>query len=134
MKHRILLAGIGGDSHSVGLTLLNQALTLNDYEVTFLGIQNPFTDIIEIASDYDAILISNMDGHAHYYLKEIPKSTITKNPLWYLGGNISINKLPNTKELFQSLGFDFVFPDFVDVSHLLKHLKKNLKKILRKHH
>ena len=73
MKHDkpfcILLAGIGADGHCVGLHLLRDALGESGYAVTFLGVRNEVQDVVARAGDYDAVMISVMDGHARHYLE-----------------------------------------------------------------
>src|SRR5215510_554964 len=88
--HTILLGGLGGDSHSVGLTILRQSLSANGYQVRYLGTQNTLTDFFQMASLANIVMISSMDGHARYYLREFPafkRDFKTNGTLWYLGGN-----------------------------------------------
>jgi len=67
--HTILLGGLGGDSHSVGLTILRQALSTNGYKVCYLGTQNCLQEFFELASLCNVVMISSMDGHSRYYLR-----------------------------------------------------------------
>ena len=68
-KLTILLGGIGGDSHSVGLSILRQALS-DRYQVFYLGTQNPLETFFEYAPLCNAVMISCMDGHAQRYLTQ----------------------------------------------------------------
>lgn len=68
---RLVLAGVGGDAHSVGLTILRRALERAGHSVDDLGTQNEVGDICEAARAADAVLVSNMDGHAAFYLEHL---------------------------------------------------------------
>ena len=67
--HTILLGGIGGDSHSVGLNILRQALLMDGYRVRYLGTQNRLEHFSQLAALSNVVMISSMDGHAGYYLR-----------------------------------------------------------------
>ncbi|HEX2642842.1 MAG TPA: methylaspartate mutase subunit E [Thermoanaerobaculia bacterium] len=128
--HRILLGGIGGDSHSVGLHILHQALTANGYRVEFLGIQNRVEDIVRRSAEFDVVMISNMDGHAAQYLEGFVRPAAPagrRGPLWYLGGNLTIGEADGWREHFERLGFDRVHVKFVDLATLLEHLAQDLR-------
>jgi methylaspartate mutase epsilon subunit len=125
----ILLGGIGGDSHSVGLTVLHQALMMSGYKVCYLGTQNSLKDFFELASLFNVVMISNMDGHVRYYLREFPemlREYKTQGPLWYLGGNLDIGDGEGYERHFMEMGFDRVFVKFVDINTVLKTLEKDL--------
>ncbi|MDP9122006.1 MAG: methylaspartate mutase subunit E, partial [Acidobacteriota bacterium] len=127
--HSILLGGIGGDSHSVGLHILLRALGANGYAVTFLGIQNEIDDLLRLAPGFNVVMISNMDGHAQHYLKDFAaKSLAAGRPrtLWYLGGNLTVGEAEGCREHFERLGFDRVYPKFVDLQTLLEALAEDL--------
>jgi len=127
--HRILLGGIGGDSHSVGLNILRQALTHNSFEVVFLGIQNKIDDFYQYADLVDAVLISNMDGHAFQYLTNFAEkyhAQRNRKTLWYLGGNLVIGDNLGAEKRFLEMGFHRVFVKFVDIGTVLEVLKKDL--------
>ena len=127
--HTILLGGIGGDSHSVGLTILRQALITHGYKVHYLGTQNRIDDFFEWASLCNVVMISSMDGHSHYYLRQFPKMIKEYNaygPLWYLGGNLHIGDGVGCEHEFIEMGFDRVFVKFVDVMTVLQTLDRDL--------
>jgi len=127
--HSILLGGLGGDSHSVGLTILRQALTQNGFRVFYLGIQNRLEEFFEFSSIANAILISNMDGHAKQYLREFPRLIEKYKPfesLWYLGGNLTIGDSVGYERQFIEMGFHRVFVKFIDVVSVIDYLKKDL--------
>ncbi|HVR95367.1 MAG TPA: methylaspartate mutase subunit E [Thermoanaerobaculia bacterium] len=126
--YSILLGGIGGDAHSVGLKILHQALTANGYRVHFLGTQNRVEEILRRAPEFDVVMISNMDGHAAHYLRDFrrPASDGRRGPLWYLGGNLTIDEGEGCGEHFEGLGFDRVYPKFVDLTTVLAALAQDL--------
>ena len=127
--HTIVLGGIGGDSHSVGLIVLNRALTAQGYQVHFLGIQNRIEDFFSWASDCDLVMISNMDGHARHYLRDFPSLLQRHNghrPLWYLGGNLQVGDSRGSEREFLGMGFDRVFAEFTDVQTVVKIVKGDL--------
>jgi methylaspartate mutase epsilon subunit len=122
----ILLAGIGGDSHSVGLILLRQAIQLSGYNVKYLGTQNDIQDVVANATGNDAVLISCMDGHAHHYLRDFPKLKRMDDAIWYLGGNPSVLAPDRATRLFLGMGFSRVFLQFVDVASVIAALEEDL--------
>src|SRR5262249_12094292 len=91
--HTIVLGGVGGDAHSGGLTILRQALQGSGYRVRYLGTQTRLEDYFQMATLADAVMISSMDGHGRYYLREFPELMRQYNAggaRWYLGGNLHI--------------------------------------------
>ena len=128
-QHSILLGSIGGDSHSVGLTILRQSLVMNGYQVQYLGIQNTLEDFFQNCIMYNVVMISNMDGHAHHYLSTFPelrKQYRSENCLWYLGGNLDIGDGVGCEMHFRAMGFHRVFVKFVDIAAVLAMLEKDL--------
>jgi methylaspartate mutase epsilon subunit len=128
-RYTVLLGGIGGDSHSVGLTILRQALTSNGYRVNYLGTQNQLQDFLRLAGLCNVVMISSMDGHARYYLREFPhliSQFRSESTLWYLGGNLHIGDGLNCEAEFREMGFDRVFPKFVDLTTVLELLARDL--------
>jgi len=132
MNHSLLIGGIGGDSHSVGLNILKMALTSEGFNVTFKGVQNNLLELMEIADHYNLVLISNMDGHARHYLSnfyELKISLIKNhlNTIFYLGGNLSIGSGATDEKYFMEMGFDRVYPKFVDIKEVINTIKCDLK-------
>lgn len=129
--HTILLGGVGGDSHSVGLTVLRQALSTNGYNVCYLGTQNQLRDFLPLSPLCNVVMISTMDGHARRYLQEFPQlvRSLPKGPLWYLGGNLTIDEAVGYDKLFLDMGFDRVFVKFIDISAVLRTLKRDLQRV-----
>ncbi len=127
--HTILLGGVGGDSHSVGLTILRQALSKSGYRVRYLGTQNRLEDFFRSASLCNVVMISSMDGHTRYYLKEFPelmRKYQAHSPLWYLGGNLTIGDALGYEGIFREMGFDRVFVKFADLRQVLQVLQADL--------
>lgn len=130
--HTILLGGIGGDSHSVGLTILRQALLTDGYRVRYLGTQNKLEDFFRVAALCDVVMMSSLDGHTRYYLRDFPELMSqykAHKPLWYLGGNLDIGDGCGYQSLFREMGFDRVFVSFVDVLTVLQLLERDLQAV-----
>lgn len=131
---RILLGGVGGDSHSVGLTILRHSLQMKGYHVSYLGTQNRLEDFFQLAGLCSAVLISSMDGHTRYYLREFPelmKKYQARTTLWYLGGNLHMGNGIGYERYFVEMGFDRVFVKFTDVRTVLAVLEKDLARVER---
>ena len=125
--HTILLGGIGGDSHSVGLTILRQSLSAHGYQVRYLGTQNTLPDFFLLAGMANLVMISSMDGHARYYLREFPsfkRAFETNGTLWYLGGNLGSNN--GSERDYLELGFNRVFLNFIKIEVVLNMLARDL--------
>lgn len=125
--HTILLGGIGGDSHSVGLTILRQSLSAQGYQVRYLGTQNTLPDFFSLAGMANLVMISSMDGHARYYLREFPafrRSFETNGTIWYLGGNLGSNS--GSERDYLEMGFNRVFLNFIELETVLNMLAQDL--------
>ena len=125
--HTILLGGIGGDSHSVGLTILRQSLSAHGYKVRYLGTQNTVSDFFRMAGMANLVMISSMDGHARYYLREFPsfkREFKTNGTLWYLGGNLGSGN--GSERDYLEMGFNRVFLNFIDLETVVNMLARDL--------
>lgn len=133
LGHTILLGGVGGDAHSVGLSILRQSLLMNHYRVHYMGTQNRLEDFVQVAGLANVVMISSLDGHSRYYLREFPKFLRERSlaqTLWYLGGNLYVgNGSSGYERYFLELGFNRVFVKFVDVSTVLETLERDLKDV-----
>lgn len=128
-SHAILLGGVGGDSHSVGLTILRQALMASGYQVHYLGTQNSLEEVFRLAPFFNVVMISSMDGHTRQYLRDFPELMRTRQvtgPLWYLGGNLTIGDALGYERYFREMGFDRVFVKFADLRTVLQVLREDL--------
>jgi len=126
-RHTILLGGLGGDSHSVGLTILRQGLSANGYHVEYLGTQNTLADFFQMAGLTNLVMISSMDGHARYYLREFPalkREFNTNGTIWYLGGNLGVSE--SYERDFIEMGFHRVFMKFIELTTVLNMLERDL--------
>lgn len=117
----LAIGGLGADSHSVGLFVLKRALAATGFEILDLGIQNDFERFAAVANDCDAVLVSNMDGHAEHYLHEVP--ALPGNCVWYLGGHPT---LTGETEKLLALGFTRVYSTFVEVDEVVAALREDL--------
>ena len=127
--HTILLGGIGGDAHSVGLSILRQSLLMNHYKVHYMGTQNRLDDFIQVAGLANVVMISSMDGHSRYYLRKFPgllREQKFTQTLWYLGGNLHVGNGSGYEKYFLDIGFNRVFVKFVDVCTVLQTLERDL--------
>jgi methylaspartate mutase epsilon subunit len=130
--HTILLGGVGGDSHSVGLTILRQSLVQNGYRVCYLGTQNCLEDFFRLAARANVVMISSMDGHVHYYLRdfvELMKRYEAHATRWFLGGNLHIGPATGFARQFLEIGFSRVFEKFVDINTVLQVLERELAEV-----
>lgn len=125
--HTILLGGLGGDSHSVGLTILRQFLSTHGYQVRYLGTQNTLSDFFRMAGMANLVMISSMDGHARYYLRDFPslrREFETNGTVWYLGGNLGSNN--GSERDYLEMGFNRVFLNFIELETVLDLLARDL--------
>ena len=130
--HTVLLGGIGGDSHSVGLNILRQALSTSGYCVRYLGTQNRLEDFFRLAPLANVVMISCMDGHARYYLREFPelmKQYRMRDTRWYVGGNLHLGDANGYEKQFLEMGLDRAFVKFVDVRTVLQVLAQDMEGI-----
>lgn len=127
--HTILLGGLGGDSHSVGLTILRHALFGQGFNVVYIGTQNDIETFADNALIADAVLVSCMDGHARHYLHRFPQLRAERDlgtAAWYLGGNPVVEDIIGAERLFLEMGFAQVFLRFVDTSGVVQALQRDL--------
>jgi methylaspartate mutase epsilon subunit len=117
----IAVGGLGADSHSVGLFILQRGLGAAGFDIIDLGIQNEFDRFAGVAENCDAVLVSNMDGHCKHYLHgltELPGAC-----LWYLGGHPTMSGDAADLRL---LGFTRVYTDFVAIDDVAAALRSDL--------
>jgi len=73
------------------------------------------------------VMISSMDGHARYYLREFPslkREFKTNGTLWYLGGNLGSNN--GSERDYLEMGFNRVFLNFIELETVLNMLGQDL--------
>lgn len=125
----VLLAGVGGDAHFVGLTVLRTGLERAGFRVVFLGAQNDLETLCSRARDVDAVLVSNMDGHVKYYLENLAQAQReyqVDDRLWYLGGYPCLDDAPEELAGLARLGFDRVLHGYVDTGSVIRMLTEDL--------
>jgi methylaspartate mutase epsilon subunit len=130
LGHSVLLGGLGGDSHSVGLHILRQALMARGYDVLYIGTQNPLETFWTYAPAVNLVMVSCMDGHARSYLRSFPEQRLAHageaQPLWFLGGNPAVEDLVGGERLFRAMGFSEVFLGFVGIETVLEAVARAL--------
>jgi len=126
--HSILLGGIGGDSHSVGVILLRRMLQQTGFRVLYLGTQNPIEEFFLLAPHVDVAMVSCVDGHAHHYLRDFPRLVREHavSTLWYLGGHPIVEDIIGGESRFLAMGFHRVFMRFVELDRVLGCLATDL--------
>jgi methylaspartate mutase epsilon subunit len=129
---RLLIGSVGDDSHSVGMSLLEIAFREKRFFVKNIGIMNVLEDFFSQAENFDAILISCMNGHANLYLKDFPiklrKFNLKNNTpkVWYLGGNLSVQEsVESLIKKYRKMGFDFVSPKPISCDMIMERLMKD---------
>ncbi len=129
-RHSVLLGGLGGDSHSVGLNILRHALHARGYQVVFIGTQNTIETFWEIAPYCNAVMISCMDGHARAYLKRFPelraRHSDDHQPLWYLGGNPMVEEMIGGDRYFIEMGFRRCYLKFIEIDLAMDNLARDM--------
>lgn len=125
----LLLAGVGGDAHSIGLIVLRDVLVRAGFLVRYLGTQQETDALCLAAKAADAVLLSNMDGHAAHYLADLAATQERHDVAgryWYLGGNPAIRSGERDLRELRLLGFDRVFPGYVPPEHVIAVLDADL--------
>lgn len=126
----IVLGVIGSDSHVVGITILDHALTDAGYRVENIGVQASQEDFIEAAKevDADAILVSSLYGHAEAdcegFTQKIREEEL--DVVTYIGGNLTVGtgSTDEAQRIFLDMGFDKVFTQEADPEDLIESLQE----------
>lgn len=124
----IALAGVGADSHSVGLHVLRWALTRHGYRVLFFGIHNEVTTLTDLDNYADVVMLSVLDGHAELYLRSFAprRASRQSGALWYIGGNLTVRPSRVLEEDLRLRGFRRVACSHVGVDVVLRWLEEDL--------
>lgn len=129
--YRLLIGSIGDDSHSVGMALLEIMFREVGFFVQNIGILNRLEDFFSCAKDFDAILISCMNGHSKLYIDEFPFHLKKFNQLndepkvWCLGGNLSVqDDIEMIIKKYRRMGFDIVSPKPISGALVMESLLK----------
>ncbi|ELY67838.1 methylaspartate mutase subunit S [Natronobacterium gregoryi] len=133
MVRTVVLGVIGSDAHVVGITILEQALSANGFDVVNLGVQNSQTEFVDAADEHDAdaVLVSSLYGHAkqdcqgfHHEVAAAGLEDVTT----YIGGNLAVGQddFEETRQHFRELGFDRVFDSETDPEEAIEALRTDL--------
>jgi methylaspartate mutase epsilon subunit len=123
----LVVGSVGGDAHSVGLTILSRYLVRAGYEVRCLGCQCSVSHLCAEAAHADAVLVSNMDGHAPYYLRDLPVLRDgADNALWYVGGNPIVHDDATAMGSLLDLGFTRIVTGCTDLRDVVAMLDADL--------
>src|SRR5262249_38948677 len=99
------------------------------FVVHYLGTQNGVGQLCSAARRADAVLVSNMDGHARVYLRDLASmqaETGVRHKPWYLGGNPAVRVAGEALDDLAALGFDRVFPGYVEPATVIRLLRSDL--------
>jgi len=125
--YRLLIGSVGDDSHSIGMILLETMFKEAGFFTWNLGILNRLEDFFNRAHDFDAVLISCMNGHSDLYLEEFPihlkkfNELNGKSRIWCLGGNLSVKENSETViRKYRKMGFDIVSPKPIKSEQILE--------------
>ncbi|WIV68216.1 methylaspartate mutase subunit S [Natrialbaceae archaeon AArc-T1-2] len=132
MARTVVLGVIGSDAHVVGITILEQAFSAAGFDVVNLGVQTSQAEFAEAAVEHDAeaVLVSSLYGHAeqdcrgfHDVLEDAGVDAIT-----YIGGNLAVGQddFEQTRETFETFGFDRVFDSETDPEEAIAALERDL--------
>jgi methylaspartate mutase epsilon subunit len=129
-SYSVLLGGLSGDAHSVGLFMLRSLLLENNYNVYFIGNQNTPEDFKKYSKYVNLIMMSSIDGHACEYLDKFKidvQDNSEHSPIWYIGGNLTIGDDDKAvTNVLLNAGFNRVYPSFVSTSEIISSIHKDL--------
>src|SRR5690349_20873252 len=135
-KYRLLIGGLGDDAHSVGINLLGLGFRQEGFAVRNIGIRNSIHDFLELAGDFDLIMLSNNNGHAELYLQDFAQKlnhyrlTARTNQLWYIGGHLSVSgSAVEITKRFLGMGFTKVFPKPVSLEYILGEVHRDFARL-----
>ena len=101
---------------------------MRGFTLVYIGTQNTIEDFWDYAPSVNAVLVSCMDGHARTYLRDFAalkmRNIEQHQPIWFLGGNPSVEKLVGGERQFLEMGFDHVYLGFVEVDAVMDALER----------
>ncbi len=118
IKQTTIVTGtIGDDIHSLGIKVIEHALSAAGFKVAPLGIQTSQEDFIRAAMETDAaaILVSSLSGHARMlcggFREKCVEAGLT-NIILYLGGNLTTGDTSwgEIEPMFLNMGYDRAYP------------------------
>ena len=124
---------IGADVHSVGNTIVTQALASRGFKVVNLGVMVSQSEFISAAieSDARALFISSLYGHAELDCQGLrnncEEAGLTEIVI-FIGGNIVVGKCSwnETEKKFIDMGFDRAYPPGASLERALDDLQSML--------
>jgi methylaspartate mutase sigma subunit len=132
-KVKLVTGTIGDDIHSLGIKVIEHALSNAGFKVVPLGIQTSQEDFIKAAveTDADAILISSLSGHARMLCQGFREKCIEaglKDIILYLGGNLSTGDTNwgEIEPLFLKMGYNRVYPSKTLPGQIIADLREDL--------
>lgn len=130
--HRILIGSLGDDIHSVGQSLLKIALQESGFFVQNIGIGNTIDHFFKAAPEFDAMMISCINGHVDLFLEDFAHKlsqfqlSHKANKVWYLGGNLSVKDNEEAViRKYLNMGFDYVAAKPISWQTVVKQLHKD---------
>lgn len=131
-EQTLILGVIGSDSHAVGITILDHALTEAGFNVINLGVQASQEDFLQAARKHSAgaVLVSSVYGHAKQdtegFIDLLEGSDL--DAVTYIGGNLSVGQEPfeEAESRFRERGFDRVFDPTTNPEDVIETLTEDL--------
>jgi methylaspartate mutase sigma subunit len=125
---------IGDDIHSLGIKVIEHALTSEGFKVVPLGIQTSQEDYIKAAIETgaDGILVSSMSGHGRMLcrgFRDKCDEAGLKNILLYVGGCLTTGDTPwdEVEKEFRGMGFNRVRSNQSLPGDVISDLREDLK-------
>lgn len=132
-KPTLVLGVIGADVHAIGNKILDHALSAAGFRVVNIGVLSSQEEFVEAAkaAHADVILVSSLYGHGEIDcrgLKEKCEAAGLNDVLLYAGGNLVIGKRDwqETRELYEEMGFDRVYPPGTMPEEVINELRYDL--------
>jgi len=132
-KINVVIGVIGADVHAVGNRIIDYAFTQAGFNVINLGVmvsQKEFMDAA-IETNAKAIIVSSLYGHGELDCRgmgDMLKEAGLEDVLLYIGGNLVVGKsdFNEVEQLFESMGFNRVYPPGADINQGIEDLKHDL--------
>jgi methylaspartate mutase sigma subunit len=132
-EYTLITGVVGEDVHVTGIRIMEHALRTEGFQVHSLGIHNTVEAFVEAAVMHqaDAIMVSSLCGHASI-LVDIMRQACVEAQIGdihlCLGGQLVIHEEPweETRERFEKMGFDRVYPPFIMPTEAISLLKEDL--------
>jgi methylaspartate mutase sigma subunit len=130
---KVVTGTIGDDIHSLGIKVIEHALSDAGFQVVPLGIQTSQEDFVKAAVEADAgaILVSSMSGHARMLCEGLREKCIEaglKDITLYLGGKLSTGDTDwdELESMFLKMGYTRVYPSTTMPGQIIADLEKDI--------